>query len=416
MDTVYAPSKRSSLITECRTGASRSRRNITHGVDNRNRHAYQQPFRTQRTIVQTSQAAIIADPAPFSIPIRYSAYNLNSNTEALKFVPRSGSLMRIVDSEEGEGGSYSFEQSLPTEPVMKVRDRNVFAQPPIEKMRQEQLPTPPPSSPDSSTESLASTGTTSTESGSPVNGETEEAIPSYPPPPPGLPPGGASATESKSFLVPSKNPFLDDAAYTGAVLSELVYSSPESTQRRDDPDLSAAGFKYQSGLSTAETAVYDLPQANTRFIALRGTATKKDIGTDIALALGQIKRTNRYQQEKKRVENIIDDALRRDPSTQIRIAGHSLGGTLTTSIVEDIIKERPSLVNQVGGYAYNEGSTPFSKKCQGIGCTQTQHYRTEYDIISWFKKKDQKTLKGCSRNPLKAHSTSNITNPVCLRN
>lgn len=421
METHYKPSRRQALRTETfRSGALYRSRNITEGVSFQNRRAYQQPYRVQKNLVQTSQAAIIADPVPFSIPIRYSAYNLNSDTNALKFVPRSGNLIRVVDSEEGEGGSYPI---LPTDARIRVRDQNIMTDKSV----------PPETFSVASPEASSFSSLSSTSSLSPSSSveslqspkkeekpkEETDGMLSYPKPPPALPPmaastGTATATATTGKLS-SRNPFLDDDAYTGAVLSELVYASPESDKRKADPQLLQAGFKYVPKLSSKETAVYDDPINNIRYIAIRGTASAKDMATDISLAFNRLSTTTRYKEERQRVEQAIYDALAANPSTQIRIAGHSLGGTLTTQIVEDIIKKRPDLADKIGGYAYNEGASPFRGKCRGIGCTQTKHFRQEYDVVSFFRSKtDTQTIPGC-KNPLSTHSISSITTASCQK-
>ena len=105
MITAVQPSKRRGKRQQIiSTGNPPEKRNLTQSAFSLDRKAYQNPIRKESVLVQTSRAAVISAATPFSIPIRYSSYNLNAETEKLKFTPRSGSMPRIVGEEPGDYG------------------------------------------------------------------------------------------------------------------------------------------------------------------------------------------------------------------------------------------------------------------------------------------------------------------------
>lgn len=77
-------------------------RNLT-GIAVKNRKfAYANPIHKQTDLLYLSKGQLLDQAAPFSDPIRLASFNLNADTDALKFVPRSGLLPRVVDWESGQ--------------------------------------------------------------------------------------------------------------------------------------------------------------------------------------------------------------------------------------------------------------------------------------------------------------------------
>jgi hypothetical protein len=78
--------------------------------------AYKSGITKVQDNVQTSQPAVIAAAAPFSIPIRNASYNLNADPNALYRTPRSGLLWRVV-GKEGDDVDNSPRKKAKTIPI-----------------------------------------------------------------------------------------------------------------------------------------------------------------------------------------------------------------------------------------------------------------------------------------------------------
>jgi len=87
------------------------------------------------------------------------------------------------------------------------------------------------------------------------------------------------------------------------------------------------GFVYDSDLSNHEHQVYYNPKEKKMLYSIKGTNpfSLKDLGTDLYLAVGKLKDTNRFKEEKSNLEKA---KKRYHPSNTV-ISGHSLGGTLS---------------------------------------------------------------------------------------
>lgn len=100
-----------------------------------------------------------------------------------------------------------------------------------------------------------------------------------------------------------------------------------------DSGLDAVLFKTKSALSI-------VPDGLVHVLAIRGTKGGKDVGNDIAVAMGQ------NPQQGKEIEEIIKEIGLREDIKNFYITGHSLGGYLTQRAVVKLHK----LANEENGY------------------------------------------------------------------
>ena len=100
-----------------------------------------------------------------------------------------------------------------------------------------------------------------------------------------------------------------------------------------DSGLDAVLFKTKSALSI-------VPDGLVHVLAIRGTKGGKDVGNDIAVAMGQ------DPQQGKEIEEIIKEIGLREDIKNFYMTGHSLGGYLTQRAVVKLHK----LANEENGY------------------------------------------------------------------
>ena len=155
-------------------------------------------------------------------------------------------------------------------------------------------------------------------------------------------------------------------------------------------------YKLDGELSNIQTKVFYNPEAdNPLLITYRGTKNLlNDVPTDIALAFGQLKHTDRYKDSKyiyqKAKEKYHSNAL---------LVGHSLGGSLASAVSEANDKV----------ITYNKGSAGFVGPATETKANETA-YRWNGDILSAmsvFDKHKPITLGGF-KDPISAHHLSNI--------
>lgn len=112
--------------------------------------------------------------------------------------------------------------------------------------------------------------------------------------------------------------------------------------------------------------VYD---GNQIYFICRGTRTKKDIMTDVALGFGFIEWTNRFA----KLEQWLKPYL---PQKQnVILIGHSLGGTLATEM---------GLKYGIESHTFNSGKSPFTRLSPGLRHKRSREYRNAFDIVSLF--------------------------------
>lgn len=271
-------------------------RNLTKSAFSIDRKAYQNPIRKESVLVQTSRAAVISAATPFSIPIRYSSFNLNANNEALKFTPRSGSMPRIVGEEPGDYGDRE---------ALRFHQRKEDS---LEELEEGEI---------KEEDSL----------------QTPERRPKE---------------IEKPFLKanPSENvPGLTQGAETAARLADLAY---KGSSERDLSFFEERGYMKDDDFSNDEHVVIVNPDNQEVAIGIRGTAFNlNNILTDTTIALGNFEQSERA----RRTLELRDRLRERYPNFRFHYAGHSMGGTAAAYAAQDDANANAT--------TFNAGSTPF---------------------------------------------------------
>jgi hypothetical protein len=161
-------------------------------------------------------------------------------------------------------------------------------------------------------------------------------------------------------------------------------------------------YVYDHELSNKEDAVYHNPKENKLLISYRGTANMGDAKTDLSLALGELRNTNRYDRSKA----TYDTAKNKYNGSKAIITGHSLGGSLASAIArddDDII-------------SFNKGNSLIPSSATKTKSNE-KSYRIKNDIVSIIPDKNTTTINNNKYldylnpwwyNRMKAHSTKNI--------
>jgi predicted alpha/beta-fold hydrolase len=154
-------------------------------------------------------------------------------------------------------------------------------------------------------------------------------------------------------------------------------------------------------LSNHNQQVWYNPNTKKMLFNVAGTHNLKDWGTDLYLAFGKLKDTNRY----KEARNILNEAKRKyGNDIETKISGHSLGG---------------AIAQYVGGkddkvYTLDKGATIGQKTRSNENA-----YRTSGDIVSALNANSTRmnTLNNYNKSTgfipldiLKAHNVENIKN------
>ena len=145
-------------------------------------------------------------------------------------------------------------------------------------------------------------------------------------------------------------------------------------------------------LSNDNQQVYVNRKKNNKLLfSVTGTRPTKlqDIGTDIYLAFGKLKDTNRY----KEAESALEKAKKKYNKSSATIIGHSLG----SSIGSYIKKPDDKFIGLDGGYTIGQPTR------------DGEHYRSKNDIVSLLgsNNTNMKTLKS-NTNIFNAHDIDNI--------
>lgn len=183
-----------------------------------------------------------------------------------------------------------------------------------------------------------------------------------------------------------------------ARIAEAVYNTPETRQ-------SIGKYKYIGG--DPERAIYESPKEV--IAGLRGTTTKKDVGTDVILSVGALRKSARYKRDKKFIQELM-----KRTNKQIILSGHSLAG----SIVNELSRELGLTV-----WAYNPGMSvkeaargkldkaaclikPKGKRCRKAKKINIE--RTYGDPVSVMGR-DSVNIKHIRPKKINVHSISNFT-------
>lgn len=168
--------------------------------------------------------------------------------------------------------------------------------------------------------------------------------------------------------------------------------------KRARETLKRAGYNYDSMLSNHNQQVWHNPNTKKLLYNVAGTHNLSDVGTDIWLAFGGLKNTNRYKEASK----VLDEAKRKYGDVQTTVTGHSLGG---------------AIAQYVGGkddkvYTLDKGATIGQKTRSNENA-----YRTDGDIVSAMNANSTRmtTLRNNNKaqgflplDILKAHDVANI--------
>ena len=184
-------------------------------------------------------------------------------------------------------------------------------------------------------------------------------------------------------------------------MSVNLYDALKSSygDKKARQQLTNAGYQYDSMLSNRNQQVWYNPNDRKLLYNIAGTHNIKDVGTDVYLAVGKLKDTNRYKEAKQTLENA---KLKYGKDITTNIAAHSLGGAIGQYIAGKNDKV----------YTLDKGSTIGQKTRSNENA-----YRTSGDIVSLLASgaKRMKTLENRNRatgflpfDTLKAHNVENI--------
>ena len=367
---VYLTSDRGTTVKKSTGFGLGSNRNLTSSIGYTKKLAYQNPFRNRRDITYTSQAAPLPLGAPFSIPIRYTSYGLNMDTQSFKYIPRSGSYAQIIGKEDGyldpdwriEGG-IGGSGGTPRGPTGYSRRR-----------------LPPATSTSASTQTdgiQTSTGGTQTEGGThpDYQGAIERAA------------GIRIANPSHAG-----SPDLNGEEYFNSWLAQSGYA--DDRQRASYAE--SVGVQYDVANSSRELAVYRA--GNTVLISIRGTASTGDLGTDVRLAQGNLARTNRYRRSQQEIRRLVQE----NPGAHFVVSGHSLGGTLA----EGALVELPASA-QV--FTFNAGAGADALYRTSNNDPRLRQFATQGDPISALNRSPNVRIVSGSCSNNNSHSISQFT-------
>lgn len=183
----------------------------------------------------------------------------------------------------------------------------------------------------------------------------------------------------------------------GLQLQDVLKAGYDPSKREN---VTKHGYNYDSMLSNSNQQVYYNPKESKLLFNVSGTHNLADVGTDVYLALGKLKDTNRYKEAKNRLKQ----AKTKYNSNNTVITGHSLGGAVSQYIASKDDKV----------YTFNKGATINQKTRKNETA-----YRTEFDPVSLLvsNSKRVKTLPNLENSTgfigndlLKAHSTNTLKN------
>jgi hypothetical protein len=132
--------------------------------------------------------------------------------------------------------------------------------------------------------------------------------------------------------------------------------------------LSKYGYVLDKNLSNHNEKVYYNPQEKKLLNVVAGTHNLKDWGTDLYLAAGKLKSTNRY----KEADRVLKEAKKKYNATGgVSVVGHSLGHAIASGIAGGADKVT----------TFNGAETLGQKKRSNVTA-----YRAKGDIVSILNK------------------------------
>ena len=187
-------------------------------------------------------------------------------------------------------------------------------------------------------------------------------------------------------------------------------------------------YDFDDGLSNDNQQVYYDKKKKKLLVSVAGTHNLKDVGTDVYLAMGHLKDTNRY----KEAENVLNKAKVKYGVDNATVVGHSLGGSVSQYIAGKNDKvytlDKGATIGQKtrsNENAYrttgdavsllNANSTrmttlkkPDNKPKTWIGKIGNAIYNAPKTIIENGLNKATGGLYGVGKNALEAHDVDNI--------
>ena len=154
--------------------------------------------------------------------------------------------------------------------------------------------------------------------------------------------------------------------------------------KKGDSNLEKKGYIKDSKLSNHNQQVWYNPRGKDLLVNVAGSHNIFDAGTDVYLAFGGLKSTNRY----KEADKILKEAKSKYQPKSTLVSGHSLGSQVGAGITS----KSDRFVGLDGGYT-------FGQKTRSNGGNH-EHYRTSGDIVSLLGSgaKNMKTLKNPNQN------------------
>ncbi len=156
---------------------------------------------------------------------------------------------------------------------------------------------------------------------------------------------------------------------TEAFFAHLAYASPQDRQQMINNDLSSNDYSIDTSFNDDEHFIAVHNDTGHVISAFRGTSNLDDVGTDLALAVGNLTSTDRYQRDIQRARRVHS----KYSDSHILSVGHSLGGTLA---------EQTSRELGHSSVVFNPGTSPFMED-QAVSQVH-QRIRTSNDIVSAF--------------------------------
>jgi len=177
---------------------------------------------------------------------------------------------------------------------------------------------------------------------------------------------------------PSKEPSLSDLASA----SEASYSSG---------DVAPTDYTKQMHLSTPEISTYKHNVNPHYIVAHRGTdlasekTARKDVRADLNIALGNKNADVMHKKRLKQTEKVVQAIKKEQPSHDIHLVGHSLGGSTSSHAIahSNIVRE-----NVKAHHTFNAGSSALANKPEVSADVKQQlmekstHHRIKGDLIS----------------------------------
>ena len=145
---------------------------------------------------------------------------------------------------------------------------------------------------------------------------------------------------------------------------DTVLKAGYKDKKYQEKTLGKEGYVIDKKLSTDNEQVYYNPLNKDLLVNVTGTHNFSDIGTDVYLAFGGLKKTNRY----KEADKVLKKAKAKYDENKVIVTGDSLGATT----VQGIAKKTDKV------YTYNAGYTIGQKTKGG----NQQNYRNKGDLVS----------------------------------